>query len=99
METGDASQLIITTITRFGTVLFIVYTVSILLNVYRYVMRLAAYYDARADALWLMQTFEDGHAKRYQMLVDALNAEKIDFGKPPTTPLQHVIDLAKSIKK
>jgi len=95
----DESQLILTNITRFGTILFIIYTVSILLNVYRYIMKMAAYYEARADALLLMDSYDDNSSARYKSFVESLNAESIDFGKNPSTPIQQVIDIAKAFKK
>ncbi|MGZ4963753.1 MAG: hypothetical protein ACXWIU_09565 [Limisphaerales bacterium] len=91
------SQLVITTITRFGTILFIVFTISVFLHVYRYLMRLAAYTHARADALDLMANFSDADAKRFHQFAKALNAEQIDFGKTPNTPPEQIVELVKVI--
>ena len=90
--------LVWTAITRFGTILFIVYTISILLNLYRYTMRMSAYYESRAESLSLMTEFGDAEAKRFQMFVDALAAERVDFGKQPTTPIEQVMEAARSLR-
>ena len=95
----DDSTLLLTNITRFGTILFIIYTVGVLLNVYRYLMRLAAYHEARADALILMHNYSTEDAERYQKFVDSLNAEKIDFGKEQKAPIAQVLEIAKAFKK
>lgn len=47
--------LIQTSVTRFGPMLIILFFVSILVNLYRYNIRLAAFYDARADAIEMME--------------------------------------------
>lgn len=93
-----SQDLIFTAITRFGTVLFIVYTIGVLLNVYRYVMRMAAYHEARAHALILASTHDEKHAKRFALMATVLAAEKIDFGKAPATPVEQLIELLKTAK-
>jgi len=93
------TEFLYTAITRFGTVLFIVYAIGIMLNVYRYVMKMAAYHDARADALQLMHDRDDKEATRFAKFAESLDAEKIDFGKSPKTPMHQIVDLAKAIKK
>jgi hypothetical protein len=90
-------HLLYTAITRFGTVLFIIYTVSVLLNVFRYIMRLAAYHEARADAIILAMETGTLHAENFAEFVSSLNAEKIEFGKEPTTPLENAVELIKAV--
>ena len=82
-------QLIFTAITRFGTILFIIYMVSVLLNVFRYLMRLAAYYEARAHAVAIALETGELDADNYSKYVKALNGEAIEFGKEPLTPLEN----------
>ena len=93
-----SQDLIFTTITRFGTVLFIIYTVSVLLSVYRYIMRVAAYHEARAHALQLATLHDEKHVKRFAQIAIILAAEKIDFGKPPATPVEQLVELLKTVK-
>ncbi len=53
-------------------------------------MRLAADHEARADALLLMHKYSNDDADRYKKFVESLSAEKIDFGKTPSTPVDTV---------
>lgn len=91
-------ELVFTAITRFGTVLFTIYIISVLLNVFRYVMRIAAYYEARAQALSLTVVLNEKHATLFAELAATLSAEKIDFGNEPPTPTQQAIELLKVAK-
>ncbi len=59
---GDAAQapstathLIQTNVTRFGTLLVVFFFIALLQPIFRYNTRLAAFYDARADALLLFR--------------------------------------------
>ena len=100
-STEDASgatawiSLFQTNITRFGTIILVIFLVSILVPLYRYNIRLAAYYDARADAIALMGG-SNITAARFTEFADALTPSH-DFGKAPATPTQQVVDLAKTI--
>jgi hypothetical protein len=89
---------LVPTITRFGTALFLIFAISVLLNIFKYLMRLAAYHDARADALELCRYFEAPDIERLSCLAKVLNAETLDFGKAPDTPLKQVIEIAKVFK-
>jgi len=53
---GPIAQLVQTNITRFGTIVMIIFLVSILTPLYRYNIRLATYYDAHGDILQLLDT-------------------------------------------
>src|SRR5580704_16474191 len=96
MDTNQ--QLIFTAITRFGTVVFIIYAVAVLLNVFRYVMKLAAYYEARAHALMLTKELGKDGTDALHKYAEILAAEKVDFGKEPSTPAENLIDLLKASK-
>jgi hypothetical protein len=96
---NDQAQLLFTAITRFGTGLFTIYAISVLLNVFRYVMRLAAYYDARAQALLLATELGESKAKAFADYAAVLGAEKISFGKEPSTPLESAVDLLRAAKR
>lgn len=56
------------------------FAVSILLTIYRYLMRLSAHYDACADAL---QLAEPPLGPRFHAPVQSLSPQRIDFGKLP----------------
>ena len=98
-ETGKKDELwltlVQTNVTRFGTIILVIFLVSILVPLYRYNVRLGAYYDARADALALMGG-SNITAARFTEFADALTPSH-DFGKAPATPAQQVIELAKAI--
>lgn len=86
--------LIQTNITRFGPMIIIFFFVSILVNLYRYNVRLSAYYNARADALILMGDNYD--SAMLERLVTALSPDLLDIGKPPKLPTEYVFELAKT---
>lgn len=81
-----SSQLLLiqTSVTRFGVVLIMVFLVQILVSLYRYNMRLSAFYFGRADALVLLNKMPS----ELRTLVDVISPDKLDFGKPPRTPAE-----------
>ena len=92
-------DLLYTSITRFGTLAFLVFVVVVLLRVYQYLMRLAAYYDSRADALELMVVGTKEQAELFLQFSTVLSADKIDFGPPVATPMESLAEVFKSAKK
>jgi hypothetical protein len=80
--------------TRIGSVLILIFLVQILVNLYRYNIRLAAYYDARADALQLVGSKDEKTLNEY---VKVLSPETFDFGKQPRSPADNVMDLLKEV--
>ncbi len=69
---------------------------QILLNLYRYSMRAAAFADGRADALEL--SGDDGHSSRhFREVAPVLAGEELDFGKGPQSPVDQLVDLAKGL--
>lgn len=90
------AQIVQTNVTRFGTIILIVFLVSILTPLYRYNLRLATFYDARADVLELssQQVRDVSFSDLAQTFTPAF-----DFGKPPATPMDQAIDLARQILK
>jgi len=94
-----SNELLYVSITRFGTIAFLIFVVVVLLRVYQYLMRLAAYYDSRADALLLMAIGTEKHAELLVKFSGVLGADKIDFGPPVKTPVDSIADAIKSAKK
>ena len=81
-----ASDLLIATgVTRFGVLIIAVYLVQILINLYRYNTRTAAYYRAHADALLL----SNKNPKAMEALHKALVPD-VDYGRLPRTVTQDV---------
>jgi hypothetical protein len=69
-------------VTRLGVLLIIVFLVQILLSVFRYCTRIAAFYHSRADAMVLIgRSPGDLHQTSR-----VLNPEKIGFGGHPESP-------------
>lgn len=89
------SLLIQTNITRFGPLLIIMFFVGILVNLYRYSMRLAAFYDARGDALALMGSEAD--PERLEAFVRSMAPDGLDFGRAPQSPSEQAVDIAKTL--
>jgi hypothetical protein len=69
--------------------------VSILVPQYRYNIRMASFYEARADALAMNKKLDPrmGLEKILRAMTPA-----IDFGKGPATPLDQITELIKSIR-
>lgn len=86
--------LISTVTTRIGSVLILLFLVQILVSMYRYNIRLAAYYDARADGLELAI---DASVEEIDKIIRSLSPENIDFAKVPNSPSVHAVELAKEI--
>lgn len=87
--------LVQTNITRFGPILLILFFVSILVNLYRYNIRLAGYYDARADSLELLELKVDETI--FEKFVSSVSPDQFDFGKVPLSPAEHAVELAKTL--
>ena len=86
--------LISTSVTRIGAVLLLIFGVQVLINFYRYSLRLAAFYESRADAIELL---DDSSLESLGSIVTCLSPDLIDFGKAPNTPTQEILELAKSV--
>jgi len=86
-----------TAITRFGTILFVIYMVSVLLSVFRYVMRLAAYYEARSHATMIAMQTGELDSENLPKYIASFDGEKVEFGKDPTTPLENGVEMIKAV--
>jgi predicted PurR-regulated permease PerM len=93
-ETPPVQTVISTIVTRIGSVLLLVFLVQILVTLFKYNIRLAGYYDSRADALELL---DDGNGPDLERIAAIFASESLDFGKAPPSPAQHAIDLAREI--
>ena len=88
---GDSVQTLIASgILRFGILALLLLLVQVLVSLYRYSMRLAAFYDSRADALVLSGGNTDG----IDLGVRAMSPDMMDFGKAPGNPLNAIRDVA-----
>ena len=91
----DDNTFISSTLTRIGVVGFIIYFIGIFSNLHRYSLRLAAFYDARADVLELKQP----DSTEFAVLIDNFSPDHLNFGKPTQNPASQAIDLAKELLK
>ena len=86
-----------TAITRFGTILFVIYMVSVFLSVFRYVMRLAAYYESRAHAIMIAMEMRELNSRQLPDYVACLAGERVEFGKDPSTPIESGVEMVKAV--
>lgn len=94
---SSTSFLIQTNITRFGSLIIMIFVVGLLMSLYRYCMRLSAFYDARADALRLHDK-KGFYIDQFKKAADAMTPTT-DFGKQPSHPSQHAVELTKELMK
>jgi hypothetical protein len=82
---------------RITAVMFALFLVQFLISLYRYNIRLAGFYDARADALlladqssfpWIMSSVEE-----IDQIMRTLSPEAVDFGKTPRSALDQATRL------
>lgn len=82
--------------TRVGFIVLLLFLVRILVPLYRYNVRLASFYDARADALELIYLHNLGaNNKLFEKLTLTCSPSHIDFSDGPASPTQEALDLAK----
>ena len=68
-----------------STILF--FLVQLLVRLYQYSLRLAAFWESRSDALLLNQSFTERKAETFDDLVNALSPDAYDFKAMPKAPL------------
>jgi hypothetical protein len=89
-------KLLQTTVTRFGLLAVVGFFVSILVSLYRYNVRLAAFYIARADALRLFAP--DIQVSDFALIAATLSPT-VEFGRAPQPPVAQLVDLIKAGKE
>ena len=83
-------------ITRVGLVALILFLVGVFSGLYRYNLRMAAFYDSRADALVMHWSHDSDHT--LAELADIFGPDSIEFAKA-RLPTEHIINLAKQAIK
>jgi hypothetical protein len=91
-ETIDWTRVAQTNLTRLGAVAIMFFLVGILVPQYRYNIRMAGFYDARADSVRLADKVE-GLGE-----IAAIMTPNIDFGKAPATPWEHIVEVIKAAR-
>jgi hypothetical protein len=94
MNTGDLYSFWGAIFTRVGAIVLITFGVQILINLYKYNMRMSAFYDSLADSLELNKDTID---ETLYKLIKNFSPDKIDFGKNSKTPINEAIELTKQI--
>ena len=96
--TTDWAQIIQSNLTRLSSLAIMFFLVAILVPQYRYSIRMAAFYEARADSIRLARGLQPiTHLQDLEKAIAAMTPN-IDFGKAPATPIDQLIALIKSIK-
>jgi hypothetical protein len=84
-------SLIATNVTRFGTLAIITFLISLSMSLYRYNIRLYAFYMARTDALRMK-----GELGEVSLISLASSLTPgVDFGKTPQTPIEQILELVR----
>ena len=79
------------TVMRIATLTVLFFLVQILVRLYQYSLRLSAFWESRADAVFLARSFAEKKAERFDDLVGVLGPDAYDFKPPPKSP----VDLSK----
>lgn len=82
--------------TRVGAVVLLLFLVQILVPLYRYYVRLATFFDARADALEMYAIYGGAH-QDIEACARILAPDSVEFGSAPATPAKDAVELAKEI--
>ena len=79
------------TVMRAVTIAVLFFLVQILVRLYQYSLRLAAFWDSRADALLLSESYSDKKTKRFDNLIGALAPDAYDFKPPRESPFSWLL--------
>ena len=79
---------------RAIVMLIVFFSVSMLLSVFRYALRLTSQYDGRADALRLTVGDLD---QQFHQMVQTMVPNGVDFGKMPKSPGEMAFEMAKDM--
>ena len=75
------------TIMRVVTSTILFFLVQLLIRLYQYSLRLASFWESRADAVLLNDSFAETKSERFEDLVSALAPDGYDFKAMPKSPL------------
>ena len=83
------------TIIRFVIMSFSAFLLQLLVSLYRYNMRLAAYYSARGDALFLSAQGQG----ELDILTEVFSPDGVDYGRTPNVGTKQIIEVVKSLSQ
>jgi len=102
-EAGSLWRNISSLAARLAVIALLIYLVNILVNLYRYNMRLAAFYQARGDAIdTALATGADLSAMAGSSLAELAAAhtpEDVTFGARPAPPTEVILNAIKDVAK
>lgn len=88
--------------TRLAVIALLIYLVNILVNLYRYQTRLAAFYQARHDAIEAAIAMGGDFENRNSLSIAELSAsftpEEVSFGSRPNPPTETIANFVKEFK-
>ena len=93
----STQQLVLTSVTRFGTLGIVLFLVAILIPLYKYNVRLASFYISIGDAL-AMTKLENDKNGNLELLVRLLTPT-YDFGRSPKTPMDQLVELVRAARE
>lgn len=93
---SETAMLISVIVTRISSIVLLLFLVQILVPLYRYNTRLAAYYEARGDALEIVSLDDPERLEGLERLVASLSPDSVTFGQHPATPVDKVLGVARS---
>ncbi len=92
-----------TNIARFGVMIVTIFFAQVFISIYRYSIKIANFYHARADALEILtqtEVFESADLSRLiEMFSNILTPDKVDFGKIPQATSNEAIKSLQSMLK
>ncbi|MEM9736201.1 MAG: hypothetical protein AAF908_06315, partial [Pseudomonadota bacterium] len=89
--------LIASAVTRFGVIVVLMFLAQALINLYRYALRLSAFYRSRA----MMMALTEGDAKALEAVAKTLSADHVSLGREPRSPIEdakRLAEIAKDLK-
>jgi hypothetical protein len=81
---------------RVGIIVLLIFLLQILVPSYRYNIRLAAFYAARADALEILSTVPNNTLDN---LIPIFSPDSLDYGRTVPSPTEHVVEMLKEVVK
>jgi len=97
LRAGTVAQLeVFIVASRFGVALILCLLVGIVTSAWRFVLRLTAHYDARADAVALANASLDHD---FHQLVRTFASLGVDFGKSELSPAEQVLEAVRGMPR
>ncbi len=94
-QTSEA--LIASAVTRFGVIAVLMFLAQALINLYRYALRLSAFYRSRA----LMVVLTGGDLAQMEAAAKTMSADHVSLGREPKSPIEdakRLAEIAKDLK-